>query len=105
MPPANSHTIPLDEHTALRATFDPALRCYGVQLWIDGEPHGIHGLAETLRSPREALAGIDQFLDKHGERRLRQGEVATLAATLDRLGYPGLSRSSGIHEWTADTLW
>lgn len=75
----------------LRPVYDPRLRTFPVQLWTDGEPAGIHGLAEEFRFADEALEAIDGFLADRGVRRLTQEEAVLL--------YAGLVHAKGGADW------
>lgn len=76
----------------LRPVFDPALRVFSVQLWVDGEPRGIHGLTSDFRYADEPLEEIDAFLAERGVRALT-GEEAVLL-------YAGLIHAKGGPDWT-----
>jgi hypothetical protein len=86
--------IPLAGTVAeLRPVFDPRLRTYSVQLWENGQPAGIHGLAEDFRFAGGPLESIDAFLSDHDVRPITAEESALL--------YAGLVRAEGGTAWQA----
>ncbi|MFD8415444.1 hypothetical protein ACFV2Q_27400 [Streptomyces sp. NPDC059650] len=71
--------------------FHPALRTFSVQLWVSGEPSGIHGLTDNFRYADEPLEAIDAFLAERDVRALTEDEAVLLCA--------GLVQAKGGADW------
>lgn len=78
-------------YAELRPVYDPRLRTFSVQLWVSGEPSGIHGLVEHFQYADEPLEAIDAFLAEHGVRALTGDEAVLL--------YAGLVHAKGGPGW------
>ncbi|GAA1600907.1 hypothetical protein [Streptomyces globosus] len=88
----NLRRIPLSGTDAvLHPIYDPALRTFSVQLSVDDEPRGIHGLADSFRSADEPLEAIDAFLAERDVRPITEDEAELL--------YAGLAQAEGGADW------
>ena len=72
----------LDESTVLRPVFDPRLYQFSAQLWLNGQPAGIHGLIDPFNHPDDLINTIDKFLNDADVRALTEDEKATLGYEL-----------------------
>ncbi|MFV8133165.1 hypothetical protein [Streptomyces syringium] len=89
--PVNDPEAIVPVYAELRPVYDPALRLFSVQLWVSGEPCGIHGLTDNFEYAEEPLEAIDLFLAERGVRALT-GEEAVLL-------YAGLLHAKGGPDW------
>ena len=79
-------SIHLDDATRLVPVFDPVLRNYCVQLWMDGRPGGIHGLIENFRDADEAVDTLHTFLEAEDVRQLTDKELSDVRTALHNAG-------------------
>ena len=72
----------LNETTELKAVFDPVFRSFSVQLWRDGSPAGLLGLAGEFTHPDDVLDEVDDFLTEHDESELTEEQMARFGGML-----------------------
>ena len=72
----------LDETTELKAVFDPVFRSFSAQLWKDGSPAGLLGMAGEFTHPDDVLDAVDDFLTEHDESELTEEQMARLGGML-----------------------
>ena len=74
--------IRLSETTELKAVFDPVFRSFSAQLWKDGSPAGLLGMAGEFTHPDDVLDVVDDFLTEHGESPLTEEQMTRFGGTL-----------------------
>jgi hypothetical protein len=74
--------VKMDETTQLHPVFDPRLYCFSIQLWVDGEPGGIHGLVEQFPHPDDVMATLNEFLAQYDIRPIEEEEYSALCRSL-----------------------
>ncbi|MDQ0765658.1 hypothetical protein [Streptomyces canus] len=74
--------IRLNETTELKAVFDPVFRSFSAQLWRDGSPAGLLGMAGEFTHPDDVLDAVDEFLTERGESELTEEQMTRFGGTL-----------------------
>ncbi|WP_052434172.1 hypothetical protein [Streptacidiphilus melanogenes] len=74
--------VNMDDQTQLRPVFDPRLYCYSIQLWVDGQPGGIHGLVEQFPHPDDVMDTLNAFLEENQIRHITSEEYSALCRSL-----------------------